>query len=229
MHSSETIIDHSRRVKRVMIHIGRNIGREIRLDQLADVACYSTFHFIRVFEALMGETPQQFTIRKRMEHAGLYLLEKEQQIIDRAFDVGYETHNAFCKTFKNFYGMSLGRFRDTVSRKWFFKANRFYHPVNQAQTQPGQCVVPVIRTLPKLTIMYIKNKGFLKGPLSESAQDSLNQLTKVITTNNLEKRVKAIVSVYPNRIFSLANDTAFRFKGAISVKQLQRRSLAPCS
>ena len=74
MHSPETIIDHRNRIQRVMKHINLNLDNKLPLDSLAEVACFSSFHFIRVFEKLMGETPQQYTIRKRMERAGFYLL-----------------------------------------------------------------------------------------------------------------------------------------------------------
>jgi AraC family transcriptional regulator len=221
MNSPETEIDHRHRVKRVMMHISRNLDGELRLRQLAEEACYSPFHFIRVFENLMGETPQQYIIRKRMERAGLDLLEGEQRIINTALDVGYETHNSFCKVFKNFYGMSPARFRDGVSIKWFSRANRFYHPVNRGDRRLTQYLIPIIKILPQINIAYIENRGITNGLFISPDQNSLNDLKQLIVSHGLEKCVMAYISVYPRRIFSLEDDTAFRYKGVVVDRDIE--------
>ena len=161
MQSRATIIDHRHRVKRVMMHINRYIDQEIRLDHLSDLACYSPFHFIRVFEALMGETPQQYVIRKKMERAGFYLLKNDQRIIDIAHDIGYETHNSFCKVFKAHFGISPKRFRDTTTKDWFFKASRYYHPVKGFGVRTTVQPPPIIKTLPPMKVIYVTNRGIL--------------------------------------------------------------------
>lgn len=221
MHSSETIIDHRQRVTRAMAHINQNLDREILLDQIAEVACYSPFHFLRVFETLLGETPRQYTIRKRMEYAGFYLLEKNQRIIDTAIGVGYETHTAFCKAFKKFYGLSPGRFRDNTSRGWFYKANRFYHPVGGGHTRLAPGPVPTIRTLPRLNIIYYEDHGFLNGPFPSSANESLRILKNIITDHELEQNIAAFVGIYPRRFLSTDDNTAFRLKGAVIDRDIE--------
>ena len=215
MHSSETVIDHRHRVARAMSHINQGLGREILLDQIAEVACYSPFHFLRVFETLMGETPRQYTIRKRMELAGFYLLEKKQRIIDTALSVGYETHTAFCKGFKKFYGISPGRFRDEVSEEWFYKANRFYHPVKGVNSGLAPGPIPIVQTLPEMNVVYIEDRDFLNGFFPSSAQKSFNLLKKTIASHNLDESVKFIMGIYPRRNLSPDEHAAFRLKGAV--------------
>jgi AraC family transcriptional regulator len=221
MPSSETVIDHRQRVTRAMAHINQNLDQDILLDQIAAVACYSPFHFLRVFETLMGETPRQYTIRKRMERAGFYLLENDQRIIDTALGVGYETHTAFCKVFKKFYGMSPRRFRDKISRKWFYKANRFYHPVEGVHARLAPGPLPAVQTLPRLNIIYIEDRGFLNGSFPSSAQRSLKLLKKIITDHDLEHCVTVYVGIYPKRLLSMEDNTAIRYKGAVIDRDIE--------
>lgn len=227
MYNSKTVIDHQHRISRVLMHIDRNIEHHVSLERLAAIACYSPFHFIRVFETLMSETPQQYIIRKRMERAGYLLIEKNQRIIDTAIGVGYETHNSFCKVFKNFYGMPPTQFRDNVSRDWFFQANRFYHPINGGYKPTASYPSPIVKTLPPIEIVYIENHGIIDGSFLASGKDSLSRLEQLIENNDLVKRVKIFVSIYPKRIFRLDDSSAVRLKGVIvdgdikSVKDLK--------
>ena len=229
MLSTATVIDHRNRVNRVMMHINRCIDQEIRLDHLADLACYSPFHFIRIFEALMGETPQQYVIRKRMERAGYYLLKNHQRIIDIALDVGYETHNSFCKVFKAHFGISPKRFRDTSTKEWFFKASRFYHPVKAFGVRTTFQPLPIIKTLPPMKVIYIENRGILNGSFLTTANASHKRLMKKIVNHNLENSVEAFVSIYYNRVFSLEDKSALSLTGAIIDREVESfKDIAHC-
>ena len=48
--------DYENRLLRVLDYIHNNPAGDLSLDQLADVAALSRFHFHRVFAAIMGET-----------------------------------------------------------------------------------------------------------------------------------------------------------------------------
>jgi AraC family transcriptional regulator len=57
-----------------MDHIERNMDRSFTLEELADIANFSKFHFSRIFWAITGETPFAFLMRIRMEKAAPLLL-----------------------------------------------------------------------------------------------------------------------------------------------------------
>ncbi len=154
MQSADTIIDHRRRIRRVTIHIGRNLDKKFRLDQLAEIACFSPFHFIRVFGALMGEPPQQHIIRKRMERAGFYLLKKDLRITDVAFSVAYDTPSSFSKIFKNHFGISPRQFQDTISENCYSKTNHPFRSVTANRNQSLSVPMPIIRSLPSIKVIY---------------------------------------------------------------------------
>ncbi len=50
-----------------------NLDRSVKLAELADVACFSEFHFHRIFRAVSGEALNSFTNRRRWSHFELEL------------------------------------------------------------------------------------------------------------------------------------------------------------
>lgn len=57
------------RILRVLDHIYANAGDDLSLDNLADVAALSRFHFHRMFHAVTGETVAGAVRRIRMNRA----------------------------------------------------------------------------------------------------------------------------------------------------------------
>jgi AraC-like DNA-binding protein len=57
------------RMGRVMEYINDNLGRKMTLEELAQVACLSQFHFARQFKAAYNETPHEYVTRRRVETA----------------------------------------------------------------------------------------------------------------------------------------------------------------
>ena len=215
MHTAATIVDHRRRIKRVMLYVDRHLDRPCRLEDLAGVACFSPFHFNRVFASVMGEAPLQYVYRKRMERAGFLLLSKRQRIIDIAMDVGYETASGFSKSFKAFGGCSPRQFRSKVSIPWFLKTNRPFHPAAGCRHRSGVQLRPVIKTLPQLKVVYLENRGIVNGSFLESGMASFRRLTAILTENGLDSAVQAHVDIYPYRFASLADALALSYTGVV--------------
>jgi len=62
-------LDYVQRVNRAIDYILRNLERPLPLELVASAACFSPFHFHRVFRSLLGETLGQFVKRVRLERA----------------------------------------------------------------------------------------------------------------------------------------------------------------
>lgn len=65
--TDDTALDYVQRVNRVIDHIVDNLVDPLRLDTVAEIACFSPFHFHRVFKQLMGETINEFVGRLHCE------------------------------------------------------------------------------------------------------------------------------------------------------------------
>jgi AraC family transcriptional regulator len=103
--------DYHERILRVLTHIQEHLDEALGLEELAMVACFSSFHFHRVFAAMTGESIADHVRRLRLERAALELRSGAKQVIQVALDAGYEAHEAFTRTFKAAYGVSPAKFR----------------------------------------------------------------------------------------------------------------------
>ena len=104
---------YSTRIGRAVDFIQANLGADLSVKQLADLACFSEFHFNRVFRAEMGESVHQFIQRLRLEKAAELLRSNPgMPITDIALACGYATSSAFAKGFKKQFGMSASMWRE---------------------------------------------------------------------------------------------------------------------
>lgn len=94
-----------KRVVQAKLFIERNYSEKIDLDNIADEACFSKFHFIRLFKRIYGKTPHQCLIAVRIEKA-MQLLREDTSVTDACFAVGFESVGSFSSLFRRVVGMT---------------------------------------------------------------------------------------------------------------------------
>jgi AraC family transcriptional regulator len=83
----------------------------VKLKELAKVACFSEFHFHRIFRAVSGETLNNFTNRLRLEKAARHLRFSHRSLTDIALDCGFSSSATFSRAFRSCYDTSPSQFR----------------------------------------------------------------------------------------------------------------------
>ena len=107
------------RINRVIEHIDANLSEDLSLEQLAGVACFSEYHFHRLFRGVVGENLNEYVQRRRLEIAARTLhLNAQDKVIDVALNVGYENPASFFKAFRRFFGLSPSSWRKEGAREW---------------------------------------------------------------------------------------------------------------
>jgi len=99
------------RLRRVVDHIENNLSAQFILEELANLACMSKYHFCRSFKRHIGLTPHQFLICRRMEKARLLLSKPDPAISLIAFRLGFNDISDFSKQFNKIYGVTPSLFR----------------------------------------------------------------------------------------------------------------------
>ena len=104
---------YQERINRILTYLCRNIGSDFSLDELSKIACFSKFHFLRIFKAVVGETVGEFIRRIRIEKAAYHLIYNPSSPVTRiALDCGFSSSQNFAKAFKSYYNCSPREFRN---------------------------------------------------------------------------------------------------------------------
>ncbi len=103
--------EYAQRINRVIDYLRENLDRQVKLEELAKVACFSEFHFHRIFSAVSGETINNFTNRLRLEKAARLLRYTDRSLTDIALDCGFSSSATFSRAFRSGYDTSPSQFR----------------------------------------------------------------------------------------------------------------------
>lgn len=108
---NKTAIEHINRVNKAINFIQKNLDNHLTLEKISEVACFSPFHFHRIFKVHTGESLSSYIKRLRLERASILLCYSNEAVSDIALKAGYETPSAFNKAFKQYFGESPSSFR----------------------------------------------------------------------------------------------------------------------
>ena len=152
--------EYAQRINRVIDYLRANLDRQVKLKELAKVACFSEFHFHRIFHAVSGETLNNFTKRLRLEKAARLLRYSNQSLTDIAFDCGFSSSATFSRSFRAGYDTSPSQFRKSGEikkskiRKELFSGDEYYLPMS---AEEKRAAFPVrLLDLPERQVAYIR-------------------------------------------------------------------------
>jgi AraC-like DNA-binding protein len=87
------------------LFVDNNYWHNIDLNNIADEAFFSKFHFIRLFKKIFGKTPHQYITVVRIEKAK-QLLQTESSISNVCYSVGFNSISSFTGLFKKLVGVT---------------------------------------------------------------------------------------------------------------------------
>ncbi|MFT4172044.1 MAG: AraC family transcriptional regulator, partial [Rhodocyclaceae bacterium] len=95
------------RLRLVALHIDAHLTTPLCLDELADIAHLSRFHFERVFKDYAGESPLARVRRLRLLAARRRIEEGyDASMLQLALESGYASAEAFSRAFRAVHGVS---------------------------------------------------------------------------------------------------------------------------
>jgi AraC family transcriptional regulator len=99
------------KLRQVMAYIAENYSNDIRLDELAQVAGMSCFHFAREFKRTTGTSPHQYLINFRIERAKKLLGNERIPLIEVGLRSGFSHQSHFTRLFRKFTGTTPHSYR----------------------------------------------------------------------------------------------------------------------
>ena len=174
-------MNYERQLKKVIDYIGKHIDDKLTLNQLSDIACFSKYHFHRVFTAFTGLSLQQYIRWLRLKRAAHQLIvDKETSIIEIAINAGYESHEAFTRAFKQACNLNPREFRAQLSL--------------QAWDKPPYCLPKQGEMIMNVTIKNLKARRLAvlehRGD-PQKVGDSVNRLISWAKSQTISLKPKA--------------------------------------
>src|SRR6202041_3295391 len=114
MRSATTHARHAlapKRLRQVLSYVEAHISEPIQLDDLAQVAKLSRYHFSRAFQNAIGESPLAFVRRRRLETAKRMLKYTEDPLSLVAQRCGFLCQSHFSANFRKFTGRTPTGYR----------------------------------------------------------------------------------------------------------------------
>lgn len=108
---NEMVLKHDvpvmeRRLRRVIDYVDAHIATPIALDEMAEVACLSRFHFVRAFKSHTGMTPCQYVGRLRIEYAKVLLRDGHRSLAHIANALLFSSQSTFTRAFRKATGVT---------------------------------------------------------------------------------------------------------------------------
>ncbi|MBN2830478.1 MAG: AraC family transcriptional regulator [Candidatus Cloacimonetes bacterium] len=101
-------------LQRALNYIEANLTEKITLEDIADVANYSPWHFHRLFQAFTGKGVGEYVRLRRLSEAGRVLVFSSTPIKEIAIRYQFESQAAFTRAYRNCFGVTPGKLRRDV-------------------------------------------------------------------------------------------------------------------
>ncbi|CCW08585.1 MULTISPECIES: AraC family transcriptional regulator [Bacillus] len=155
MENKQSRNEYVRRIHTVQDYIESNINRSLSIEELAEVAGFSKFHFHRIFKGIVDEPLSRYVNRLKLERAtNLLTYRLDMTITDIAYHFGFTDSAVFSRTFKNYYGVSPSQYRNYNSKNC--KDVRGISQYNECKKVRGN--VEIV-TADDINVAYIRHIG----------------------------------------------------------------------
>ena len=217
--------DYKKRINRVFEFIDNNLGSNLSLNIVSEIAFFSPFHFHRVFKFIAGETLNEYIKRRRIEKSALDLLHKNTTTTETAHKFGFSDNSSFSRAFKKYYGISPTEFR---------KQNPNRHSkISQLQSKNGQdypnydkyiCILDnlknwikmnakiEIKEMPKMDLAYVSSIG------SQNLEKAYKKLIQWATPKGLMNDQTKMVTIYHDS-FKVTEANKIRMNASILLQK----------
>jgi AraC family transcriptional regulator len=172
--------EYRSRINRVIDHIDQALQTKLSLEGLSRVACFSKYHFHRIFHTITGETLFEYIQRRRIEKAAhLLRANPGTPITDIAHDCGFCDSAAFARSFRQRFGITASRWR-SCSKSNLVMANSNQRQDIGSQARHNRPIAVRMRKLatrfkrvrvtvekqPDLTVAYLRHVGPFQGDVA---------------------------------------------------------------
>lgn len=98
-------------IRKVRTYIAENLGAALFIRDLAALVRLSRFHFSRAFRDTFGDTPHQYVLRRRIEHAQGLMLTTKTTLAEISLECGLVDQAHLGRSFRRIVGETPAAWR----------------------------------------------------------------------------------------------------------------------
>lgn len=100
-------------IEKAIWYIENNYRKGVSLDEIAEIAGVSRYHLSRMFCYSVGLPISRYIRLRRLSRAAIALSLGEPDILDLALSIGYNSHEAFSRAFKDYFNKTPEQVRNS--------------------------------------------------------------------------------------------------------------------
>ncbi|UFJ41112.1 AraC family transcriptional regulator [Brevibacillus humidisoli] len=104
-------MDYYKRIQQAISFIEEHLHEEMNIAEIASAACFSPFHFQRLFQAITGFSVHEYIRKRRLSVAADLLKQTNTSVLDIALTSHYNSQEAFTRAFEQLFGITPGKYR----------------------------------------------------------------------------------------------------------------------
>ncbi len=203
MVEEKILADYKIRMNNVYQYIDTNLDASLSLNTISEIACFSPFHFHRIFKYIHSETLNEYITRQRIEKSASNLLHTTLKISEISIAYGFNNNSSFTRAFKKYYGVSPIEFRKQHPNK--------FSKICQLQSKNGKeypnreeyiCIMNnlknwtkmnakiEIKEMPKMSLAYVSSIG------AQNIEIAYQKLIRWATPKGLVDKQAKMVTIY---------------------------------
>lgn len=156
-------------IRKSIDYIERHMTKRITVEELSKQAVFSSAHFYRIFNTMVGFTVADYTRRRRLTRAALDLVHTDKRIIDIALEYRFQSQEAFTRAFKKMFAMAPGEYRKYSASLIREGGTRmFMKSVPQGWTVTGQNMEEYEVTTDRTVVHHGRASGRLRSKTGNS-------------------------------------------------------------
>lgn len=187
--SPSRAVDHTaayaERINRATDYVLAHLADPLGLETVAQVACFSPFHFHRLFRIHTGETLHEFIKRQRLERAVGLMTRRDwsrsnsRSLTEIALACGFNSSTDFSRSFKSAFGVppslfDVKRYRERRRAAWQNHVAAPQHRPLLEGLKPGENpdhFVVTLRELAARKVAYLRvPNSYREGIVPETAE-----------------------------------------------------------
>lgn len=171
---ADNLNKHASTINLVAQYIYDHSDQPITLDALASYTGFSKFHFNRLFFAATGFQLGEFIKRQKLEKSLHLIKQGNENILDVALAVGYDSASSFTRAFKKNFLVTPS---DILRGKLPKNERAGSLPPNKIEDK--KLLEPIWKTLPDVKIYGLYGEGFDKQSFSSVAGKLYGRLASI--------------------------------------------------